>query len=122
MIHSADLPPIEGAAVLLYQLFYNLLNNALKFTSPDRNPEISIHGHIKKSGEGEMAEITVSDNGIGFEEQQAGKIFDPFARLNSKDRYEGTGLGLALCKKIVQRYGGTITAHSEKKTKALPLL
>jgi PAS domain S-box-containing protein len=107
-----DLPVIEGASVLVYQLFYNILNNALKFTSPDRKPEITIRSYVKSSHKGDIAEITVADNGIGFDKQQAEKIFDPFARLNSKDRYEGTGLGLALCKKIVQRHHGNITASS----------
>jgi signal transduction histidine kinase len=114
VIHYNGLPGIEGASVLVYQLFYNIVNNALKFTSPDRKPEITIRSSVKSSGHGEIAEISVADNGIGFDEHQAEKIFDPFARLNSKDRYEGTGLGLALCKKIVQRHGGNIWASSTK--------
>jgi len=65
-----------------------------------------------------FAKITISDNGIGFNEEDAERIFTTFTRLNSKDRYEGTGLGLALCKKIVQRHSGFIYAHGEKNVGA----
>ncbi len=70
------------------------------------------------TAEAGFARITVSDNGIGFDEQYASKIFETFARLHSADRFEGTGLGLALCKKIVDRHGGTITARSSAKAGA----
>ncbi len=110
----AQMPVIEGAAVLIYQLFYNLINNALKFSGSERKPVISITSSVLQTNKLQVAEITVVDNGIGFENIHAEKIFDPFARLNSKDKYEGTGLGLSLCKKIVQRHGGTISAKSKK--------
>jgi PAS domain S-box-containing protein len=107
------LPIIEGASVLFYQLFYNLLNNSLKFSQPDVLPHIAIdHTLVKRDGR-EWAEITVIDNGIGFEQQFSEKIFETFSRLNSKDRFEGTGIGLSLCKRIVERYDGTIKAMGE---------
>ncbi|RYY91503.1 MAG: PAS domain-containing sensor histidine kinase, partial [Chitinophagaceae bacterium] len=98
------LPVLEGASVLLYQLFYNLLNNALKFSRLAVPPEIHIES---KPANAEMVELRFSDNGIGFGQEQAERIFDPFTRLHSKDKYEGTGLGLSLCRRIVQRHGGT---------------
>lgn len=102
------LPAVEGAAVLLYQLFYNIVNNSLKFSKSGISPCIDI---AAQAGDGETVAITVSDNGIGFEQQFADRIFDTFSRLNPKDKYEGTGLGLALCKKIVLRHMGQITAE-----------
>jgi len=92
----------------LYQLFYNLINNSLKFST--HRPEITISSSFIKSEEKDCAEIIVKDNGIGFDPKFADKLFDAFLRLNSKDKYEGTGLGLALCKKIVERHHGTIRA------------
>ena len=105
------MPKVEGASVLFYQLFYNLINNSLKFS--EELPVIHISSSIVKAGEKEFARIVVGDNGIGFEQQDADKIFNAFTRLNSKDKYEGTGLGLALCKKIVERHHGSISASSE---------
>lgn len=100
------LPVIEGAPVLLYQLFYNLINNSLKFGRPGVAPLISVSAEVSEG----IALITVSDNGIGFDPSQSENIFETFRRLHSKDQYEGTGLGLALCKKIVERHGGSIKA------------
>lgn len=110
-IEAGKLPTIPGANVLIYQLFYNLLNNSLKFSMKDRISLISITSRQTKIGMRDYAEITIEDNGIGFEQQSAGRIFDTFARLNSKDQFEGTGLGLALCKKIVERHKGKIEAE-----------
>jgi signal transduction histidine kinase len=106
------LPVIEGATVLLHQLFYNLINNSLKFSRQDVPPIITISGQLAEESGVEFARITVADNGIGFEQQYAPSIFNSFTRLNAKDRYEGTGLGLALSKKIAERHGGSITAIS----------
>jgi signal transduction histidine kinase len=91
---------------LLYQLFDNLINNSIKFARPGIPPCILISGVAY----GNAAQITLSDNGIGFEEHHATRIFETFTRLNPKDEFEGTGLGLSLCKKIVERHGGTISA------------
>jgi len=112
-IHYANLPVIEGASVLLYQLFYNLINNSLKFSKPDLKTIIDINSLIKRMGNKDFVEITIQDNGIGFEQEFAEKIFETFLRLNSKDQFEGTGLGLSLCKRIIERHGGTIQAFGQ---------
>jgi PAS domain S-box-containing protein len=116
-IQKGVLPTIEGSSILLYQLFYNLINNSLKFSRADLNPIIAINskGIMKpvngnSQHEEEFVEISIQDNGIGFDVEDSKRIFKPFLRLNSKDKYEGTGLGLALCKKIVERHRGTIEA------------
>ena len=110
-IQIAGLPIIKGFSVLLYQLFYNLVNNSLKFTASDVKPVIRIFERPLETPT--MIQIVVSDNGIGFEPMFAEEIFKTFTRLNTKDQFEGTGLGLALCKKIVERHGGTINAKSQ---------
>lgn len=113
-LHYPDLSSVEGAPVLLYQLFYNLINNALKFSKTGVPPRIAVSSSVIINDQKEYARIRVEDNGIGFEQNNAEHIFSPFARLNSKDRYEGTGLGLSLCRKIVQRHKGTIEAVGTK--------
>jgi PAS domain S-box-containing protein len=107
----SGLPTIEGASVLLYQLFYNLVNNSIKFVREGISPEVKISSTTIEDNGRKFTRITFSDNGIGFENDLSDIIFDPFTRLNSKDKFEGTGLGLALCKKIVERHGGTISAN-----------
>jgi PAS domain S-box-containing protein len=107
------LPTVKGAPLLIYQLFYNLINNSLKFTSPDMPPLITVTAQQTSKLGIPYMQIDVKDNGIGFEQTQAQKIFNSFTRLNSKDKFEGTGLGLALCKKIVERHQGYITASGE---------
>lgn len=106
------LPIIEGAGLLLYQLFYNLLNNALKFSRMEESPVIYVGASIFENEGIEYASIRVKDNGIGFDPNFANSIFDAFYRLNPKDSYEGTGLGLSLCKKITERHHGRIRAES----------
>ena len=113
------LPMIEGASVLIYQLFYNLINNALKFSKADVPPLITVESAVIGANEKRMAKIVVTDNGIGLDPDYVEKIFDVFSRLNAKDEYEGTGLGLALCKKIVQRHHGTIQATGVKGESAI---
>jgi len=109
-IKKDDFPLINGVPVLIYQLFYNLINNALKFSKNGEESLISIAYKWEQLSSGAYIKITVSDNGIGFSEEHVDKMFDAFIRLNSKDKYEGTGLGLALCKKIVERHHGKIFA------------
>ena len=109
-IQFTDLPVIEGAPVLIYQLFYNLLNNSLKFAKKEMPAQVRVTAKsVVREGK-PFVLIEVTDNGIGFPQEYAENIFNTFTRLNAKDQYEGTGLGLALCKKIVERHGGTISA------------
>nr|WP_262898152.1 PAS domain S-box protein [Niastella soli] len=118
-IHYSHLPKLEGAPLMLHQVFYNLVSNSLKFARTDVPPVISITSHfIEKKGK-PFACIVLEDNGIGFEPKYAEKIFGTFTRLHSKDKYEGAGLGLSLCKKIVERHGGSITAKAREKGGAI---
>lgn len=113
-IRQENLPIVKGIPDLLYQLFYNLINNSLKFCKPNMPCVITLECRdIEKDGN-LYAEITLSDNGIGFDPIHAENIFQTFFRLNSKDQYEGSGLGLALCKKIVEQHHGFIFARGEK--------
>ncbi|HZH95233.1 MAG TPA: ATP-binding protein, partial [Flavisolibacter sp.] len=114
-----NLPSIEGSEILLYQLFYNLVNNALKFSKEGFAPVVSIDCKTIYKQKEQHAEITVQDNGIGFDQAFAERIFKTFTRLNSKDLYEGTGLGLSLCKKIVERHGGAINARGKENEGAV---
>ncbi|GAA4339174.1 ATP-binding protein [Flaviaesturariibacter amylovorans] len=104
------LPLVEGAQVLLYQLFYNLVNNSLKFARAGVPPLIEVSARTLEEAGKELVEIRYADNGIGFDAEQGAQIFNAFSRLNSKDQYEGTGLGLSLCQRIAQRHGGRISA------------
>jgi signal transduction histidine kinase len=110
---------MEGASFLIYQLFYNIINNSLKFTKNDGSESV-IEITSENFAENDMhyVRISVTDNGIGLDPQYSHKIFNAFARLHPKDRYEGTGLGLALCKKIVERHHGTISATGVMDTSA----
>jgi light-regulated signal transduction histidine kinase (bacteriophytochrome) len=102
-----SLPVVMGRHGQLVRLFQNLFHNAIKFRS-DRPPEIHVHGQPVDGG----WEIVVRDNGIGFDPDRAGEIFALFRRLHTREEYEGTGLGLALCQKIAQIHGGSIRAES----------
>jgi signal transduction histidine kinase len=112
IIEYGGLPVIEGAPVLIHQLFYNLINNSLKFSKLDVCPRVRVKSEkINYEGD-EFVKIYFEDNGIGFGLEDKENIFEAFTRLNSKDKYEGTGLGLALCKKIASRHHGDILAES----------
>jgi PAS domain S-box-containing protein len=113
-VESSGLPVVYGAPMLLYQLFYNLINNSLKFSRQGVPARVFIAARELDGGPDgrSWVEITVRDNGIGFPQLYAEKIFTTFTRLHPKDHYEGTGLGLSLCKKIVERHRGTIEASS----------
>jgi len=108
------LPMIEGAPILLHQLFYNLIHNALKFSKPDNPPRVIIACETKMIEGLPYLRIFIKDNGVGFEPAHSQKIFNAFERLHSKDEFEGTGLGLALCKRIVERHHGSIEAIGNK--------
>ncbi|MDZ4815114.1 MAG: ATP-binding protein [Verrucomicrobiota bacterium] len=107
------LPSIKADQVQIRQLFQNLISNSLKFISSDRKPIIKVR--LEKETD-EMCTISVSDNGVGFDPQYASKLFKPFVRLHDRGTFEGTGIGLAICHRIVERFGGGITAESELGT------
>lgn len=106
--HDEPLPQLEANRVQLVQLFQNLIGNALKFRAPDRPPRI----HIGVQREGRFWRFNVRDNGIGIESEYLERIFIIFQRLHARNDYPGTGIGLAICKKIVDKHGGEIHAES----------
>ncbi len=102
-----DMPPAEGDAALLRQVFVNLVSNSVKFTREKDPAVVEIGGH---SHDGERVYF-VSDNGVGFDQGHAEKMFGVFQRLHSPEEYEGSGVGLALVRKIVHRHGGRVWAE-----------
>lgn len=121
-IHYSDLPVISGVPALLQQLFYNLLSNAIKFRKKNVPPVINIKAEKMKAADlsafnsqlngKNYYKITVSDNGIGFDNKHREDVFKVFKRLHSYQEYEGTGVGLSICKKIIEKHGGFITVES----------
>ena len=107
-VRVGELPVVDGDALQLRQLVQNLLSNALKFRREDVVPEVAIEASVA----GDTATIVVRDNGIGFEPQYNRRIFRVFERLHGRGTYPGTGIGLALCRKIAERHGGAIVADS----------
>ena len=111
-----NLPSIDADATQMYQLFQNLIGNALKFHKLDVDPIVKIESSVFDKSmlaqKGPACQIRISDNGIGFEEKYLDRVFTIFQRLHGKHEYEGTGIGLAVCKKIIDRHGGYITAKS----------
>ncbi|MFQ5715625.1 MAG: ATP-binding protein, partial [Nitrospinales bacterium] len=108
-LHIGKLPTLEADKLQMTQLFQNLIGNALKFHKKDQPPCVYINSQlIERWG----WEITVRDEGIGFEMKYRNRILLPFQRLHSRGQYEGTGLGLAICQKIVESHGGKLTAES----------
>jgi len=114
------LPTITGAPEQMEQLFTNLIGNALKYSRKDIPPKINITADSFKNGQKEtMWKIVVSDNGVGFDNLYKEKIFQIFQRAHSKTQYPGTGIGLAICRKIVENHYGTISASSIDGTGAV---
>ncbi len=107
LLFPADIPLVMAGNLQIEQILTNLISNALKFRS-DEAPRVEITWRKVK----DMCEISVSDNGIGFDEEFRERIFDVFQRLHSREEYEGTGIGLAICRKIVSHFGGEIWAQS----------
>lgn len=109
-----DLPTAEADAAQMRQLIQNLLSNALKFHLPGEPPVVRIFDPDAAAGRapGAPVRFAVQDEGIGFDPKYAEKIFGLFERLHSRGAYEGTGMGLALCRRVVERHGGTIVATS----------
>ncbi len=104
-----ELPTVMADAVQLERVFQNLIGNALKFRSPERAPEVTVSAEV----DGDYATLSVRDNGIGIEERFLERIFGVFQRLHPREQYEGAGVGLALCEKVIRRHGGRIWAESE---------
>lgn len=118
-ISIGQLCKIDGIPGQIRQVFQNLISNALKFTNQSESPKISIHSISGKGTEFGLSDtalyckLEVSDNGIGFDIKYLNHIFTIFSRLHAKEKYEGTGIGLSVVKKIVDRHKGSITAVSE---------
>ena len=117
------LPTIDADPLQMRQLFQNLIGNAIKYRRPDVPPVVRLSCLLPS---GPICSIIVADNGIGFNERQASKIFGMFVRLHGRAEYTGSGIGLAICRKIVERHQGTITATSTPRqgatfTVALPV-
>lgn len=128
-VHLNKLPTLPAIALQMNQLFYNLIGNALKFSKPGTDPFITISA--ENTSEADLTKytmlepgrsythITVADNGIGFEQEFSTQIFEIFQRLHGKEIYEGTGIGLALCKKIVENHDGFIFAEGKEQEGAV---
>jgi light-regulated signal transduction histidine kinase (bacteriophytochrome) len=122
-IHVEDMPVVSAIPSLMRQLFYNLLSNAIKFRKKTVAPVVHINAErLHPSGPGPQSKtnnkkdffkIAVSDNGIGFDPKHADDIFMIFKRLHSYHEFEGTGVGLSICKKIIEKHNGSITAQSK---------
>jgi signal transduction histidine kinase len=110
-IEIEPLPEIEADEPQIRQLLQNLLGNGLKFRKPQGQHKIKIWSKITEDKQ--HIELHVKDNGIGFDSQYGDRIFEVFQRLHARHEYEGTGIGLAICRKIVERHGGSIRAISE---------
>ena len=119
----SELPVIWAIPSLMKQLFHNLVSNAIKFRKKGVEPIIQIeakkvndpdHSVPASLNGGKRHRVTISDNGIGFDPKYAEEIFKVFKRLNSYHEYEGTGVGLSICKKIIETHHGSITAQSEQ--------
>ena len=105
---AAELPVISGARGELVRLFQNLVGNALKYRQPNRRPVIAISCQRYEGG----WQFAIADNGIGIAPEYFDRIFAIFQRLHTRDTYDGTGIGLAICKKIVEHHGGRIWVES----------
>jgi two-component system, chemotaxis family, sensor kinase Cph1 len=117
-IDVTALPVVMCDRLQMQQVLQNVLSNALKYRHPDRPPVIRVEAKVHPAPTGAdtsrfpILELAIADNGIGFDERYRERIFEPFQRLHSSDDYEGSGIGLAICRKIVDRHGGTIRASS----------
>lgn len=109
-MNIGEIPDVAGDGNLIKQVWVNLITNAVKFSEPKEAPEITIEGHIRS----DMAIYSVSDNGVGFNPVYSEKLFKVFNRLHSRADFEGTGVGLSVVKKIIQRHGGKVWANGEE--------
>ena len=116
MVNVGRLPALVADPIQMHQLLQNLIGNALKYHRADVAPQVDVDAEVIKQNSnrnGDFVRLKVTDNGIGFDEDLAERIFQPFERLHGRSEYEGTGMGLAICRKIVERHQGTITARSK---------
>jgi light-regulated signal transduction histidine kinase (bacteriophytochrome) len=118
-IHIGELPIIEADQNQMYELFRTLIQNAIKFRREGQPPVIKIYNELaKKNDIGKVivnhCRIVISDNGIGFDEKYANRIFGVFQRLHSRNKYQGTGMGLAIARRIAERHMGNITVKSQE--------
>ncbi len=107
-VEIGNLPEIEADSTQIRHLLQNLIDNSIKYCKDGQCPLVKIHGEVI----GGMCSIFFEDNGIGFDERYLDLIFKPFQQLHGRGKFEGTGMGLALCRKIVERHEGSITARS----------
>ncbi len=113
-VEVGTLPVLEADPLQMRQLFQNLVGNALKFHRPEVPPRIEVRARVQRGAadDREVVVIEVADNGIGFDEKYLDRIFTPFQRLHNRQQYAGTGMGLAICRRIAERHQGQITARS----------
>jgi signal transduction histidine kinase len=119
VLDVGDLPTIQADPTQLRQVFQNLLSNAMKFQDGGAVPHVAIRAEPANNGSHHGWRITVRDNGIGFEQQHAERIFAPFQRLVGRSEFKGSGIGLAIVRRIVERHAGTIAAESSPGQGAL---
>lgn len=114
-VEIGELPVIEADPTQMRQVLQNLIGNGLKFHKPDTPPVVSVSSEAVRGADGEITawQIRVEDNGIGFDEKYLEKIFAIFQRLHGQREYEGTGIGLAVVRRVIERHGGHITARSQ---------
>jgi light-regulated signal transduction histidine kinase (bacteriophytochrome) len=116
LIHATmttrHLPTIEADPDQIEFLFQNLLGNSIKYRRPEVALEVSVNAHRTEGNGDAMWQFAVRDNGIGLDMKYADQVFEIFRRLHKTDEYEGTGIGLAICRKIVTRHGGKIWVDS----------
>ena len=111
-IYRTPLPEVQADPTQMRQLFQNLIGNALKFRQEDRDPVIHVRASSVEHDDRRWCRLEVEDNGIGFDEKYLDKVFAPFQRLHGRASYAGTGMGLAICRRIAERHGGSLTATS----------
>jgi PAS domain S-box-containing protein len=112
-VEVGELPTIDADRGQIRQLLQNLVGNALKFRKETEPPVVKVYGRVEdREEDAAVCRLVVEDNGIGFDERYLSRIFAPFERLHGRAAYEGTGMGLAICRKVVERHGGEITARS----------
>jgi light-regulated signal transduction histidine kinase (bacteriophytochrome) len=120
-VEVGELPIIDADPLQMRQLLQNLISNAMKFYRNEELPVVKIYSQLLENQEdyptggltaAEFCQIIVEDNGIGFDEKYLDRIFNVFQRLHTRNEYQGTGVGLAICRKIAERHEGSITAES----------